>query len=151
MAEPALFLEESSVRIGEVLARVEKLKGSAVSDPEPARAFFAEKQWDWSELELSYLECAAALDPGHFPAALGPTYPAAGEDMLLARSRKDEEAGKLEAALPAADILHKLAPESPRACDRLAYLHHRGGDSERAGSRGSLPSRPATRPPGAPR
>ncbi|HWY85788.1 MAG TPA: tetratricopeptide repeat protein, partial [Gemmataceae bacterium] len=102
------------------------------ADPEPARAFFAEKQWDWGEVEFTYLERAAALDPGHFPAALGPQYAVRGEDLLLARSQKLEQAGEADAALATAEILHKLAPHSPRALDRLAFLYHRRNQPDQA-------------------
>jgi hypothetical protein len=102
------------------------------ADPQAARAFFAEKQWAFDEVEFTYLERAAALDPGHFPAALGPEYPSVGEDLLLTRSRKQEQAGQLDAALATAEILQKLAPQSPQALDRLAYLCHRRGNPDRS-------------------
>lgn len=102
------------------------------SDPEPARAFFASKQWDFDEIVHTYLELAAALEPGHFPAALGTDFPSTGEDLLLARSQSQEQAGQPERALATAEILHKLAPHSPRALDRLAYLHHRAGHPDQA-------------------
>ena len=59
------------------------------SDPEPARAFFLEKHWDWSELEFTYLERAAELDPGQFPEPLGLQHAAQAEDSLLARSQQE--------------------------------------------------------------
>jgi Flp pilus assembly protein TadD len=43
-----------------------------------------------------------------------------------------EAAGRADAALAAVDVLAKLAPHSPRAHDRLAQLHYRRGDLERA-------------------
>jgi hypothetical protein len=98
------------------------------SNPEPARTFFAEKKWDWGEMEFRYLERAAALAPGQFPAALGTQYETLGEDFLLTRSRQQEQAAQLDAALATAEILQKLAPRSARGLDRLAYLHHRRGD-----------------------
>ncbi len=102
------------------------------AEPVPARAFFAEKKWDFEATEYAYLERAAALDPGHFPAALGPDYPKHGEEVLLAHSRQREEARQPDAALASAEILQKLAPQSPRALDRLAYLQHRAGRPEQA-------------------
>src|SRR5207302_6939740 len=68
----------------------------AFADPEAARAFFSQKQWDWDAVELAYLEQAAALEPGHFPAALGADYPARGECVLLQRSREQEATGDTE-------------------------------------------------------
>jgi tetratricopeptide (TPR) repeat protein len=109
-----------------------ELFARAFADPEPARAFFADMHWDWSEVEFAYLARAAALDPGHFPSALGPQYPVLGEDLLLARSQRQEQAGDLDAALATADILAKLAPISPRALDRLAHLHYRRGNPDQA-------------------
>ena len=104
----------------------------AFADQESARAFFAEKQWDFGDVEFTYLERAATLAPGRFPEVLGPDYPAQGEAALLTRSEKQELAGQPDAALTTAEVLHKLAPHSPRALDRLAYLHQRRGNSDQA-------------------
>ncbi len=108
------------------------LFGHAFSDREPARAFFAGKDWDFNEVEFRYLELAAALEPGHFPAALGADYPAAGEALLLARSQQEEKAGHLDIARATAEVLHKLSPAYPQAFDRLAYLHDRTGNADQA-------------------
>lgn len=94
-------------------------------EAEQARAFFEKKQWDMGEVEFTYLERAARLDPGHFPAALGADYSPRGEQLLLERAERLEKAGQAEAALACAEVLHRLAPGSPRALDRLAFLHHR--------------------------
>ena len=105
---------------------------AAFADPEPARAFFADMHWDWSDVEFAYLRRAAALEPGQFPTALGPQYPPLGAELLLARSQKQEQAGDLDAALATADTLAKLAPANPHALDRLAYLHYRRGEPDQA-------------------
>jgi tetratricopeptide (TPR) repeat protein len=63
---------------------------------------------------------------------LGPDYPPRGEAFLLARSLQEEQAGQPDAALAAAEILHRLAPRSPQAHDRLAQLHYRRGNLEQA-------------------
>jgi tetratricopeptide (TPR) repeat protein len=110
----------------------QKLFERTFGDPEPARAFFAAKAWDWAELEMAYLEQAAAVAPGQFPAVLGPAYPAVGEKRLLERSQKQEDAGDAEDALATAEALYRLAPHSARACDRLAFLYHRAGHDEQA-------------------
>ncbi len=102
------------------------------AEKEAARAFFATKGWDFDEVEFTYLDRAATLAPGQFPAALGPDYPPLGESLLLARSEKLEESDQPDDALAAAEILAKLAPSSPRAFDRLAYLHHRRGQPDQA-------------------
>jgi tetratricopeptide (TPR) repeat protein len=102
------------------------------ADPEPARAFFAQEQWDWDAVELTYLERAASLAPGQFPSALGAQYSVRGEAILLDCSQKQEKAGNCDAALRAAETLYKLAPSSPLACDRLAFLHHRRGNADQA-------------------
>ncbi len=97
-----------------------------------ARTYFAAQKWDFDELEYAFLARAAQLQPGAFPAVLGPEYPAQGETFLLQRSAREEEAKQLDAALATAQVLFRLAPRSPRAHDRLAYLHHRRGQSESA-------------------
>ncbi len=102
------------------------------ADRGPASDFFAARQWDLDAVELTYLERAAALAPGQFPKSLGPDYPAHGEDLLLAQVRTQENGGQLDAALATATVLVHLAPQSARALDRLAYLHHRSGNQEEA-------------------
>ncbi len=104
----------------------------AFSDAPPAREFFQRQGWNFDDLEVAYLERAAAHAPGAFPAALGPDYPPHGEALLLSRSRQQEQANQLELALATANTLIKLAPASPAALDRLAYLTLRRGDRERA-------------------
>ncbi len=99
-----------------------------VAEEGRAREFFARQQWDFDAIELTYLERAADLQPGSFPAPLGPDYPPRGEKLLLERSQQLEQAGNKDAALACAQVLVKLAPASTQAHDRLAYLHHRQGD-----------------------
>ena len=67
------------------------------ANAEPARVFFTARQWDFDEVEFTYLERAATFAPGHFPEVLGPAYPARGEDLLLARSQKQEQTGQPDA------------------------------------------------------
>jgi hypothetical protein len=93
-----------------------------------ARTFFEARQWDFEEMEFAYLERSAAQQPGAFPAALGPEYPAHGERMLRARSVRLEQAQQPEAALATAVVWLKLAPRSAPAHDRLAHLHYQRGD-----------------------
>jgi len=102
------------------------------ANPEPARTFFEEQSWDFSEVEFTFLERSAALDPGHFPKALGPDYASHGEEFLLARSHKQEQADQGDRALATAEILRQLAPHSPHAFDRLAFLNHKLGHADRA-------------------
>jgi tetratricopeptide (TPR) repeat protein len=97
-----------------------------------ARPFFEQRQWDFSALELTYLERAAAAEPGHFPSALGADYAKRGECLLLERSAEQEQAGEMDAALATATVFLKLAPANPRAHDRLAYLHYRKGEKQQA-------------------
>jgi tetratricopeptide (TPR) repeat protein len=102
------------------------------AEKEQAREFFTARHWDFEPLELTYLERAADLQPGAFPAILGEDYAGHGEDLLLERSRQLEEAQHLNAARAAAEVLLKLAPASTRAHDRLAYLYYRLGDLAQA-------------------
>jgi tetratricopeptide (TPR) repeat protein len=97
-----------------------------------AREFFAQQKWDFDAIELTYLQRAAEVQPGSFPAALGPDYPPRGEKLLLEKSQQEEQAGNPDAALSHAQVLVQLAPASTRAHDRLAYLYHRRGDLARA-------------------
>ncbi len=104
----------------------------AFRDEATARAYFAERGWDLDEVEWTYLERSAARRPGRFPEDFGPDYPARAEARLLERSRRLEAAGQKDAALAAAEVLLQLAPASPAAHDRLAYLHYQRGDRERS-------------------
>ena len=97
-----------------------------------ARVFFHQLGWDFDELEYAFLERAAALHPGQFPAVLGPDYPQHGEQNLLERAQRQEQAGQKEAALATAEVLVRLAPGNSRAHDRVAQLYHRLGQSESA-------------------
>jgi tetratricopeptide (TPR) repeat protein len=101
-------------------------------DAGPARAFFERQGWNFEAVEYAYLARCAERAPGRFPAALGPDYPARGEAFLLARSRAEEEAGRKDAARACMEVLLRLAPGSRAGHDRLACLHYRGGDMERA-------------------
>lgn len=100
--------------------------------PNEARAFFAAQGWDFDAVEFAYLERAAELDPGHFPAPLGLDYPPRGEDLLLKRSEADEQAGRADEALRGAEILARLAPHNTKALDRAAALHYRANRLDRA-------------------
>jgi tetratricopeptide (TPR) repeat protein len=102
------------------------------ADQAPARAFFAAQGWDWGEAEYTLLARAAEQRPGRFPEVLGEAYPARGEELLLGRSARLEQAGQPDAALAAAEVLHKLAPDNPRALDRLAQLYYRRGEADRS-------------------
>jgi tetratricopeptide (TPR) repeat protein len=97
-----------------------------------ALKFYEQQKWDFAEVEYSYLERCSRLAPGRFPDALGPAYPARGEAFLLARARQKEEAGLQDPARASVEVLLKLAPHSLAAHDRLARLHYRGGDLDRA-------------------
>jgi tetratricopeptide (TPR) repeat protein len=97
-----------------------------------ARAYFAQRQWDFDGIEFAYLRRAAQLDPGRFPAPLGADSQARGERLLLERCDSLEQAGQTDAALKAIDILVKLSPANTRATDRLAALHYRAGNLEAA-------------------
>jgi tetratricopeptide (TPR) repeat protein len=92
-----------------------------------ARPYFVERKWDFEELEYAFLREAAIRQPGHFPAVLGPEYPPLGEAMLLQRSERFEQENKPDGALASADVLLRLAPQSPLAHNRLAYLWYKRG------------------------
>jgi tetratricopeptide (TPR) repeat protein len=97
-----------------------------------ARAYFAEQQWNFEDAEYTYLERSAAQNPGRFPSVLGAEYPARGESFLLERSRREEESGHNDPARTCIEVLLRLAPSSIQGYDRLARLHYRRGDMDRA-------------------
>ncbi len=101
-------------------------------DPAPARAYFEQRQWSFADAEYTYLERCAAQAPGSFPPELGADYAPRGEAFLLARSRAEEEAGHKDRALGSVEVLLRLAPESVAGHDRVACLHYRRGDMDRA-------------------
>jgi tetratricopeptide (TPR) repeat protein len=104
-----------------------------------ARTFFREQKWSFDDAEQTYLERSAAAHPGQFPAVLGADYPARGEAFLLERSRRQEELSQAERgnerwelAFRTSELLLRLMPTSLQGHDRLAYLHYRRGDKDRA-------------------
>jgi tetratricopeptide (TPR) repeat protein len=108
--------------------RDQDLFALAFREEAAARAFYAQRTWDFDEVEYTYLSRAAVARPGRFPPELGVDYPARGEGRLLARSRQEESAGRPDAAFATAEVLLKLAPASGPAHDRLAYLHYQRGE-----------------------
>ncbi|HEY7312018.1 MAG TPA: tetratricopeptide repeat protein [Gemmataceae bacterium] len=97
-----------------------------------ARTYFEAQQWSFEDAEYTYLERAAARKPGQFPGVLGADYPARGESFLLERSRREEESGRKDPARTCVEVLLRLAPSSVPGHDRLACLHYRRGDMDRA-------------------
>jgi tetratricopeptide (TPR) repeat protein len=98
------------------------------AERDQAREYFTARGWDFDAIEYTFLARAAEHQPGRFPEVLGPDYPPRGEAFLLARSAQEEQAGQADATLATAEILHRLAPRSPQAHDRLAQLHYRRGN-----------------------
>ena len=96
------------------------------------REYFAGQQWNIDDAEFTYLKRSADVNPGRFPEPLGADYPAKGEEFLLARSHTEEAAGRKDAALECMEVLLRLAPASLAGHDRLACLHYRRGDMDRA-------------------
>jgi tetratricopeptide (TPR) repeat protein len=103
-----------------------------LQDQPAARGFYAQRQWDFGEVEYLYLERFAARSPGAFPETLGPGYSSRGEAFLLEWSRRQEEAGHPDAALASAATLLALSPHNTHALDRLACLHYQRGDLDQA-------------------
>jgi tetratricopeptide (TPR) repeat protein len=108
------------------------LLGRTFRDSDPARAYFEPRQWNFADAEYTYLERCAAQAPGAFPEVLGADYPARGEAFLLECSQREEQAGRLNAARAALEVLLRLAPQSLPGHDRLARLHHRRGELDQA-------------------
>lgn len=109
-------------------------------DDEPARTFFLQRNWNFDDVEYACLERLARWQADapvsrngsggrHAPAfALRP----AQVELLLTRSRGAEQAGDLDGAIACVEVLHRLAPQQGAALDRLAQLHYRKGDLQRA-------------------
>lgn len=110
------------------------LFGQLFRDPPAARGYYQQQHWCLDEVEYTFLERRAALQPGSFPPELGESYPARGEPLLLERSQRLEAANQADAALASAEVLLQLAPRSGPAHDRLAQLHYRRGELDRAAS-----------------
>lgn len=121
-------IQEHGLRTGHEL----DLFARTFAAPDPAREYFQRQGWDFKELEYTYLEHWAACRPGKFPEVLGPDYPRRGQELLLARSHRQEQAGQWEQALASAGVLLLLAPANGIAHDRLACLHYRRGDLDQA-------------------
>jgi tetratricopeptide (TPR) repeat protein len=102
------------------------------ADLAAARTYFAEQKWDFDDAEYTYLERSAAKNPGHFPDVLGAEYPTRGESFLLERSRREEGSDRKDPARTCVEVLLRLAPTSIQGHDRLACLHYRQGDMDRA-------------------
>jgi tetratricopeptide (TPR) repeat protein len=98
----------------------------------PAKQYYSRQNWSFDDVEYLYLERSAAQTPGRFPEPLGPDYAPQGEEFLLERSREEEEANEKDAALACVEVLLKLSPNSVQGHDRLACLHYRRGDMDRA-------------------
>jgi tetratricopeptide (TPR) repeat protein len=96
------------------------------------RAYFAERAWNFDDAEYTYLQRSAAREPGQFPGSLGTDYPAHGESFLLERSHREEESGRKGPARDCVEVLLRLAPSSIPGHDRLACLHYRRGDIDKA-------------------
>jgi tetratricopeptide (TPR) repeat protein len=112
--------------------RAVELLARTFAERDQAGEYFAARGWDFDAIECTFLARAAEQQPGRFPEVLGPDYPPRGEAFLLGRSAREEQEQKPDAALATAEILHRLAPRSPQAHDRLAQLHYRRGNLEQS-------------------
>ncbi len=108
------------------------LFGRAFAESAAARAFFAERGWNFDDAEYVYLERSSSRHPGKFPDALGAAYAARGESFLLERSCREEDSGRDEPARTCIEVLLRLAPASIPGHDRLARLYYRRGDMDGA-------------------
>src|SRR5262249_13350077 len=92
------------------------------------QSFFAAQGWDLEDVEYLFLERSAAVQPARFPEELGPDYAGRGEQFLLERSQRLEQAGNLDAAVQVANVLLRLSPHCLAAYDRTACLNYRKKD-----------------------
>lgn len=137
-APPAVSIEEACLYCRAALLHGlrrehELILFARVFGDEPAaRQFFARRQWDFRDIEFTYLERYSTRQPGRFPEPLGPEYPARGKHLLLTRSRERFECGDTAAAEESAALLVRAAPDDLPGYDWLAYLAYRQGHIERA-------------------
>jgi tetratricopeptide (TPR) repeat protein len=101
-------------------------------EPTGAQQYFARQEWNFKEVEYTFLERCASRQPGRFPDVLGPDYPPRGESFLLERASQLEQAGDDEKARHAVEVLLRLAPRCVQAFDRLARLYYRQGHLDKA-------------------
>jgi tetratricopeptide (TPR) repeat protein len=102
------------------------------SHEEDARAFFAERKWDFAKLEYAYLEKFARWHPGQLPPVFGEQARARVEQILTGRIDHFRGQNQLEEARAAAQVWVKLLPTEAKALDSLAQLHYQTGDSATA-------------------
>src|SRR5262249_37055637 len=88
------------------------------------RAYYGVQNWSVDDAVHTFLDRAAAMDPGRFPEALDADYGGRLVRFLLERSQKEEAAGRKDAALACMDVLQKLSPGCLAVYDRLACLHY---------------------------
>src|SRR5262249_53168816 len=122
----------AAVQHGVKLDRDLDLFAHTFQDSGPARHYFSQQGWSFDEVEYTYLEHTADQRPGKFPAPLGADYTPRGEAFLTERSRQAEQAGRKDAALASMEALLRLSPQTLAGHDRLACLHYRQGDLDRA-------------------
>jgi tetratricopeptide (TPR) repeat protein len=128
----AWLYSRAAVQHGVKLERDLDLFAHTFRDSGAARRYYAQQGWNFDELEYAYLEHSATQQPGQFPQALGADYAPRGEAFLLERSRQAEQAGQKDAAFAPMEVLLRLYPQTLAGHDRLACLHYRQGDLDRA-------------------
>ncbi len=101
-------------------------------EKDAAKQFYAKHDWDFDELEFTFLQRAASQSPGQFPVVFGPNYPPRGEQLLMDRIDRMLGANDLDGAAAAADVFAKLAPRNTKALDCLSRLRHRQGNEAEA-------------------
>jgi tetratricopeptide (TPR) repeat protein len=122
----------AAVQHGVKLDRDLDLFAHTFRDSGPARHYYAQQNWSFDEVEYTYLQHTADRQPGQFPAALGAEYAPRGEAFLIQRSVQAEQAGRKDDALASMEVLLRLYPQTLAGHDRLACLHYRQGDLDRA-------------------
>lgn len=107
------------------------LFGLALQDA-AARDYFDRHDWDFEDVQCLYLIRWSETRPASFPPELGPEPAPLARRLLLARSRRLEEASQIADARTTAVALARLLPDDAAVLDRLACLHFRGGDADQA-------------------
>ncbi len=93
------------------------------SEEDSAREFYQEKNWDFAELEYSFLEKYVRHSPGEIPPVFGEHGSARVENILSKRVRALEEENQQEKARDTAQVWALMTPTNPKALDCLARLH----------------------------
>ena len=103
-------------------------------DPDAGPAFFAKQKWNFDDVEYTYLERSASPATAAVSRrySVRTTPPGAARRSCWPGRARRRRQGNKDAAMGCVEVLLRLAPRARPGHDRLACLHYRRGDMERA-------------------